>query len=558
MEIIYFLECAVAEGVLSAAESRRARTVADGIPFPLLSFDHFFSQLGSCENGLLNSLSTFFEHRGAAFFSIKQKDATELLAGFRAILAGRSPAHVRETYRQACETYMSRLHRKYADGYDLSLPKDWLQEMPMEGAALSAPFLSNGGNGVPPSRQNTQPAGRRALPAADTCRLAEAFFSDLDVIVADTTGYDPPAGSFIINIFFPPLYFLGYPLSCSTGNGDVFEEALAAAYMELVERIPTHNFRIDAVRSDQLDQDPMASERIPQYYNFAASPLVKQQVVQDHGYVRVTEVFSGRHFMIPRFAVMSMFTGTDGNAAGNTLTEAILYGIYELAERDTNQLYQYDPVCRQQMPRLRIDPRTLSDRRIQALLQRFSDKGLKVALFLLPNTFDLPCIRCQVYDLNREIECHGSTAVRSDFQAAVFATLHEAYMQHISYFTGIRDDYRSLQSLKEAHIAYQNARESLGLGETPSTGGMRAVASAAGQAVSFATIPEELNHVMERLKAAGMTCMLVADTSPEDAFVVKSVKVIIPGMELWFVPEYQPSAHINRRAQLTRTIMERV
>lgn len=516
IEIIYFLECAAAEGVINQVDSDRCLKLAETISFFSLTFVSFFNKLQ--EAGLATQqLEDYLNRKGPDHFRIKRADALQLLGSFRQIIADRSPGHVLQQFCEARNKYLNILYEKYRGDSDLSLPRNWRTL----------------------TKSNTS---RRELPAAETCRLAEEFFRDLDVVVADTTGYDPPAGSFIINIFFVPFYFLGYPLSSSTGNGDIFEEALASAYMELVERIPTHNFRIATVGPDQ---EAIPIDDIPQYYNFAAAPLIKEKVVKDHGYVTATDILCSESCTIPRFAVMSMFTGTDGNAAGNSLTEAILYGLYELVERDTNQLYQFDPVCREQINRLRLDPDSYNP----SLIARLEEKGYRLELFYLPNTFGLPCIRCRLFDLNRNIECHGSTAVRADFHAAVNATLHEAYMQHISYFTGIRDDYRAFQARKEAHIAYHTAKVTL-FDTLPS------YLPIVSDARAFASIKEEFDYVVGRLLSAGIRRIIVANTSPSERSIVKSVKVIVPGMELWFVPEYQPSRFIGERALKTRAVLK--
>ena len=70
-----------------------------------------------------------------------------------------------------------------------------------------------------------------------------------------------------------------------------------------------------------------------------------------------------------------------------------------------------------------------------------------------------------------------------------------------------------------------------------------------------ASIPAELEHVMGRLLSAGIRRIIIANTSPAERHGVSSVKVIVPGLELWFVPEYQPSGHIAERAWRTRAVL---
>jgi YcaO-like protein with predicted kinase domain len=554
IEIIYLLESATADNLITAADAARCLALVETISFPSLSFDYFFRRLG--ETGalaapLLSDLKNYFDRNTPEHFRIKRADALALLQSFRKILATRPTGHVLKQFCRARDNDLRLLHDKYQRGEDLTLPRDWRAF----------------------SERATTRRDRRALPAAETCRLAEEFFRDLGVTVADTTGFDPPAGSFILNVFLPSLYFLGYPLASSTGNGDLFDEALASAYMELVERIPTHNFKFAAASADELADSPVPPALIPQFYNFAAAPLVKEKIARDHGSVAATDLLSGETCRVPRFAVASMFTGTDGNAAGNSLAEAILYGLYELIERDTNQIYQTDAACRDRLQHLRLDATALADPRNRALVARLEEKNYRLALYQLPNIFGIPCVRCRLFETDRELECHGSTAARANFDDAVNAALHEAHMQHISYLTGVRDDYRSFQPRRDARIAYQTAKAALFdapacprpdvEGHAPSwphsangRDGARP-SELPSNSIAFATVAEELDFVVARLTSTGIKRILVANTSPLERFGVKSVKVIVPGMELWFVPEYQPSEFFADRARQTRAALEK-
>jgi YcaO-like protein with predicted kinase domain len=535
VDIIYFLDCAVAENIIPKNVADFCLAVADKISFPMLSFEYFIRRLKnskSVEQSATRRLEDLLAQKGRSFFSIKKKDAIRLLSTYRDTISARKPDHVLKTFQRARDKYLDVLYGKYRREPDLSLPCGWRDTKPAE----------FGGTAVQRDRRDLSPA--------QTCTLAEEFFRGLDVILSDTSGYDPPAGSYIINTFFIPFYFLGYPLSSATGNGDVYEEALASAYMELVERIPTHNFTINTTQVTKDSQSHFPLSQVPQYYNLCASTETKQKIVDDHGYVKVTDILSGEDMLIPAFAVMSVFSGSDGNASGNSYAEAVLYGIYEVVERDTNQLYLRDPECKKLGMRLRIDPAAITEERCRTLMDQLAEKGYEIAMYHLVNMFDLPCIRCRVFDKNRNIECHGSTAVRADFHSAVYAALHEAYMQHISYFAGIRDDYRSFLSLKEAQVAYRNARSTL-------FGQQADFLKDQIPQKRFPSLRDELGHVIDRLATANIRYILVANTSPIDKYILKSVKVIVPGTELWFVPEYQPSEFIAERIERTRKLIQR-
>jgi len=528
VQVIYFLENAVRENIIGQEEFRICFNAAEGINFSMLSYRHLFSKLltdKKIEPARITALEKYYDKKGREEFDIKKKDALLLLKDFRAIIESRESDHTRTTFHRAGERYLEILHAKYDEGHNLCLPEGWKTPGDCSEAGVSRV-----------SRDT------REFSSEETCRLAREFFKDLDVTVADTTRYDQ-AGSFVLSAFLMPLYFLDYPLSCATGNGEIFHEALASAFMELVERIPMCGFKLKTLSADKVRDDVFPLEDIPQYYNWAAGVDQKMEKVRSDGYVKATDIISGKDVYVPAYAVMSRESGSDGNAAGNSLAESVLYGIYELIERDTNQIHLLAPDCRRLKTRFIIDNDRIADEKCRRLLKQFEDKGCRVVMFDMPNIYGLPCITTHVYDLNREIQCHGSSAVRSDFYRAVYSALHEAYMQYITYFAGTRDDYFSFFDTKQARIGYEGAQKTF-LSAKGTT-------KACHPAVSFKSVSDELDHVLGRLTSADIRNIVVADTSPRDKYVVKSVKVIIPRFELWFCSEYQPSPFFAERASMT-------
>jgi YcaO-like protein with predicted kinase domain len=531
IEILYFLECAEAEAIVTHAQRQALNEVAGAIHFTFLSFEAFFRRVQTDANlagRLATDLRAYRDAEGADRFNIKQRDAHLLVTTYAKLLATRPRRAVARTLNEACTRELSTLRASYARTDDFTLPVTWHDK-------------------------RAAPAGvardRRACSAQDTCTHARDFLADLNILVADTTGYDP-AGSHILSTFFVPFFFLNYSPASATGNGDQPDEALASAYMELVERLSACGYDIRGRSIEDLDQTPIALDRLPQAYNWGAPPPLKAQALADHGYVSVTDIAHGAREWIPAFSLMFRYSGTDGFASGNTLPEATLYGLYEVIERDTCQIHLLDPTCRALLPHLRIDAAHRSDPRCRHLQAQLEDKGCEVVLFLLPNLYDLPCVMCHVYDRNRKIQCHGGIAVRADVGGAMQAALHEAVMQYITYFVGTRDDYVAGAPDKQARVAYANAQD-LYINQPPSERPLP-------NDVSFTTIKEELDHVVGRLTSRGPGPILVADLSPRAAPQVKSVKVIVPGLELWFCPDYQPSPFLADRAAQTAELVRGV
>ena len=519
VQVLDFLDQAQAAGELSAAEHAAALTTLEQIPFLELSLTGFLKALPDPD--LAARLRAFRERRPPDAFDVKRRDARRLLEEYQRTAHDHDPAAARHRFQSIRGRALEQVFDLYAGDPDLVLPANWASA---PDAAPDAP-------------------GGRVVPADVTCERARRLFRGLDILVADTSKYDP-SGQHVLSVFFPAFYHLDYYPSSATGSGPVYAEALASAYMELVERLPAGALHIRQRSLREWGLPGCPPERLPQFYNWGTDPAVQEKVIADHGYVRVTELNTGRPVLIPKSAIMFAYSGTDGFAAGNSRPEAILYALYEVIERDTGQLHLVDPVLRAGKAAFLLDPRGLGDPRCDALLAEVADKGCRFLLYALPNTFGLPCVMCEVYDQHRGVRSHGGIAVRADLRGAAYAALREAYMQHITYFVGTRDDYRPFTSDKQARIAYANARATLfdQPGRPPPPPGARGGVG----------VLAELRQVTDALARGGLAEVLVADTSPRAHFELASVKVIVPGLDLWFCPDYQPSPHLRARAAQVR------
>ncbi|MDP6523542.1 MAG: YcaO-like family protein [Kiritimatiellia bacterium] len=522
VQITCFLENAVAAAVISAEDGRRCQAAVDAMHFTELSIGNVFRTMEKTEgvsDGAVNSLRDCLEKNQAAF-DIKKRDALLLLSGFRERMRSRPARYAAALMRDERQRQCALVSDKFGRSDDLSLPGGW----------------NAGANDGTPGEGSTR--DNRECTAGETCDRARKLLEGLNMTLADTSNYDR-ADNHVLSVFFVPLYFYNYSPSSATGNGDVFEESLASAYMELVERLPAAAAVFPGRPVGNVEGRVLDPEILPQFYNWGGSDEEKQTAIDSHGYVRVTDIVSEEPVHIPKAAVMFEYSGTDGNASGNSIREAALYGIYELVERDTCQMHLLDADLRERLPGFQLAAGVVTDPRSERLMEQAEEKGCSMVLFELPNLYDLPCVMCHVYDRNREIQCHGGIAVRADFQGAIRAVLQEAYMQYITYFVGTRDDYRSFAPLKRAQLAYDYARETY----------LKAPGRAAGLAESrsFGNVGEELDCVMQALTGAGVSQILVANIGPHEDYGLSSLKVIIPGLDLWFCPDYQPSPYLRER-----------
>lgn len=511
--IIYFLEQALKEGLISKEEFEDCLTVGDSIHFTQLSFDAFFKELRLREvlkESAILKLEEYLDKLGEEHFNIKKKDALFLINNFKSILQNQGGEYVLNTFNQAKEKDLKILSSKYSLSYDLTLPKEWRT---CESTRGISPYTGR---------------DHRERAPEETLRLVEKFFEDFDMVIADTTRYDA-APNFIISIFFIPFYFLERSVSSSTGNGDIFEEALLTAYMELLERIPLYAFPIKALKEEDIKGEVFPYQKLPQYYNWDVKEEIKLNTLKELGYIKATEILAGREIFIPRFAIVM---SSDGNAAGNTFSEAILYGIYEVLERDISRIY--DSISNEIKHKLVIDREDITDSRSQQLLKEFEKKGCKVVLYNFINIYQLPCVRCEVYDLSNRIKRHGGTAVRGDLTSAIFNALSEAYMGYIIDFMGVRDDFRSLFDFnRNLRLIFRQ--------EYPSLSRIRNYLRISEKEDNFSTIKDELDFVIKKLTEVGIKNVIVANNDPLDKFKLRSVKVIVPGLELLTVSPYKPS-----------------
>jgi len=513
INVVYFLKSALKKRIISRSEFDKCFNAANDIHFAALTFPYFFKYLGTSgrlPGRRVERLKNYFYLEGEDGFNVKRKDALLLLKNFRSIIAGRADGHAAKTFIAAKDKYLKMLASKYAPDNDLTLPKYWQK-----------PLGVRAGSGV----RNTKNA--RDLSPEKTCRLAAGFFAGLDIVIGDVSKYEQLKNA-VINVFFIPFYFLEYFLSCANGMGRNTEEALACAYMECLERIPRDWMKSGGLPAAGIEKNKIyPPENIPQFYNFRIPSARKRKIIREYGNVKVSEIMGRREFYIPGSATFYKFSGTDGNASGNTYAEAVLYGIYELIERDLSMVYGPGEFVLES--KLIIDNGKIKDARSLALIKEFEKLGCKVFISNLVNIYGVVCIRCRVFDLNNRIIRHGGTVARLDFEAAVYESLFEAYMQYMTDFAGSRDDYTTLQNPnRDFQRFYHFYRDAKYNGKCAS-------------AVNFASVRDELYALLEKLRAAGVKDILVADLSPKKQYLLKSVKVIIPGMELMHIPAYKPS-----------------
>lgn len=205
----------------------------------------------------------------------------------------------------------------------------------------------------------------------------------------------------------------------------------------------------------------------------------------------------------PRFVSTS-----NGLASGNTYTEAVVHGLYEVIERDA--IAQRYP--RQGVP---LDMASV-DGIPGTLAEKLRDAGFLVQIALLPSRIGVPSFTAHLWRNDFPVEFEGSGS-HLDREVALCRAITEAAQSRLTAITGSREDIAS-------------AAYTWGPGQTKPASSARERRSVSDvPTVRIADVGDELRELVERIKAAtGRIPMAVNHTRRE--FGIPVVHVICPRM----------------------------
>ncbi|MFJ1608463.1 YcaO-like family protein [Streptomyces sp. NPDC088253] len=215
---------------------------------------------------------------------------------------------------------------------------------------------------------------------------------------------------------------------------------------------------------------------------------------------------------------------SNGLASGNEYTEAVVHALCEAIERDAAAVWQQLPEDARDATL--IDPDTVDDPDCQNVLERYAAAGIDVECADITSDVGVPAFLCQISDTADSwhprrfsgMGCHLDPGI------ALLRALLEAAQSRLTYITGSRDDllrrdYRAVagdgcKTGSAERRGHQASRRFGSVPPTPRTG-------------SFS---EDLDVLMERLRAAGLGSVLVVDLT-DPRFGVPVVRVVVPGLE---------------------------
>jgi ribosomal protein S12 methylthiotransferase accessory factor len=156
-------------------------------------------------------------------------------------------------------------------------------------------------------------------------------------------------------------------------------------------------------------------------------------------------------------------TSTNGLASGNAVSEATLHALYELIERDAMSRLSVDGVIRIRERACVIDPQTIDDEAVRALVDQVEHAGTTVLLLWLPSAIGVHTFWAVL--INRSPLAAVSTlnvgwGTHVDRGIAASRALTEAAQSRLVFIHGAREDiltkpvYLAEQAANSAGVRY--------------------------------------------------------------------------------------------------------
>ncbi|MGH2586281.1 MAG: YcaO-like family protein, partial [Dehalococcoidia bacterium] len=517
MRLAFHEACAV--GVLDEGEARTAIDRAAGLHYPLRTYRRVVASLALSPEREARLLR-FLEREAT---DLKAEDARELL---RRIAGDETPLPSRlRTPRRPWRSAAYRLG-------------------PRPGLPETGPTLSQ----LPPAPKVPGWTSVRTVTAAETnAKLMRLRHRYGVTRVADITGLDTlgiPCFSAIL-----PGSLAGSGISAYSGKALDPMEARVGAQMEALEGALVRDDRVPMRRASYVD---LAREV------HTLDPERLQIVGTEHRDLRQLELDwipgwnlrSGETTWVPADTVFfrpgpnpPWHLTSNGQAAGNCLTEALAHALAEAIERDAETLYRVATGYAHVPYTLRllagpartacppehvrrpapwypfVDLETLPEP-LRAILCQMRQAGAGIDLRWIASEVPVAAFLCLIQERHGpEAMLHAGAGAHPDAAVAARRAITEAAQSRVTYIHGVRED------LRNAALRPQ---------EVPGGGWFDPTTDR----VNFATLPrhafddvvDDLHWMMDGLERAGLDEVLVVDLS-HPAIPFSVVRVIVPGLE---------------------------
>ncbi|QNK82120.1 YcaO-like family protein [Nakamurella sp. PAMC28650] len=329
----------------------------------------------------------------------------------------------------------------------------------------------------------------------------------------------------------------GY-LTVDAGKGFSLSAAMASAAMECFERYsgentPLPRFTRPYAELEESVRIPM--EQLPLSRNSLFSPELPEE------WVMAEDLLAGPAVAVPavmvalerfrhrRSSLLPFAFSSNGLNSGNTKSEALIGGLYEVIERDATTLTKL--AWQSGAPMRRVDLATAASPDIAYLVDHIRANGVEVVVLDCTVDTRVPTFTAYLCDVqNPGIGLYNGYGTHLDPQVAVIRAICEAAQGRLVFIAGSRDD--SFGHHRRFRATFDEANETL-LAK-PETVDLTHYDDDSGD-----TFEADGRTLLARLQAIGIARVLAVDLTHPD-IGVDVFRAVVPGLEGYMLEDFTP------------------
>lgn len=384
---------------------------------------------------------------------------------------------------------------------------------------------------------------QRAFSPEETLNRVRGRFGAIGLTrLADITGLDAIGIPVILSVRPQAGY-----LSVDGGKGFTTAAALASAAMECFERHAGENTPLTRFTSSYADLPAQARIAL------ADLPLSRNSLFSERlpeSWVMAEDLRGGPATAVPavmialerhrhrRSSPLPFHFSSNGLNSGNTASEALIGGLYEVIERDATTCTKFS--WRNGAPMRRVDLATATSPDIEHLVGLARAAGVEVAAFDCTVDTGVPTFNVYLCDVgNPAIGLYNGYGTHLDPEVALIRAICEAAQGRLVFIAGSRDD--SFGHHRRFHATFEEANASML--DLPATVDLHAFPDESGD-----TFEADGRTLLGKLEAIGVDRVLAVDVTHPD-IGVNVFRVVVPGLEGYMLQDYTPGRRAHAWAQ---------
>jgi len=324
-------------------------------------------------------------------------------------------------------------------------------------------------------------------------------------------------------------------LSVSQGKGLDEASARVSAFMESAELAHAENIEwprrtasYDSLRSQEAVADPRLLSRIAgnRFRAERKIPWIEGDELVGGGKIWVPFDCVNTDYTIPASFDCGFVRDSNGLASGNNRPEAICCGLYEVIERDAENLWRLRSGGARVAFRLLLA--SVTDPDCRALIDRLAMNDMKVAVWDITSDIGIASFLCRLREAphNRR-SAHGAfwgSGCHLNRGVALSRAITEAVQSRLTYIAGSRDDlleenYGKLHDGTLFDLVQDLWEEQ--------AGGRRFDDISSTDNAAF---EDDLEEIFRRLAGVGLREVVAVDLTSE-RFEIPVLRIIVPGLE---------------------------